>query len=402
MSNLKKTARNVWLRFKKESGHSVAVLRKKVRELKIHSRFKKLLSIFAHFHFFSLGSFSLKEQIFFAKRLAFLTKAGIPLVESLHMILEQTRSRKHVSIIHAITRDVSRGQSLSVSLAKFQNIFGDFAINVIHVGETSGILSDNLEYLADELNNKHILRRKIIGALIYPAVVTTATIGIVVFLMVYLFPKIMPVFGSLNMQLPWSTKAAIFISNFLRQEGLQIFLVLIFLSIISILAFRKIQKIHLGVDLCVLRLPMIGRIIREYNIAHFGRTLGLLLKSGLPLSEALPIAAQTTENRAYRQEMGVLLKVVNRGEKISIRLKKQRRLFPEIFGQIVSVGEKSGNLSDSLIYVSELCAGEVEDFTKNLSNLIEPALMVSMGVLVGFIAISIITPIYAITQNLHA
>jgi len=163
---------------------------------------------------------SSKEQVFFIKRLAFLIRANVPILEGLYMVKDQTSSRRHVRIVSKVIDDISNGQSLAKSLGKFPHIFGDFGINIIKVGEHSGTLSQNLEYLADELKRRQELRRKVMGAFVYPAVVTLATLGITGFLMLYLFPKIMPIFSSLHMELPLSTKIVMAISTFLQHWGL--------------------------------------------------------------------------------------------------------------------------------------------------------------------------------------
>ncbi|PJA34306.1 MAG: hypothetical protein CO184_00270 [Candidatus Zambryskibacteria bacterium CG_4_9_14_3_um_filter_40_16] len=344
---------------------------------------------------------TIKQQTFFAKRLSFLLKAGIPLVESLRMLEEQTFSKKYAKILKLITESVSGGQTLSASLSKFRGMFGSFAINIISVGEMTGILSENLDYLAEELKKKHSLRKKLIGSFIYPALIAVATLGITSFLMIYLFPKLMPVFNSLKVELPISTRTVIWLSDFLRHYGFYLVIVLIFLVIIFIISLNKSKGFHLFIDRTILRIPLVGTIVQYYNLANLSRTLGLLLKGGMTPSEAIPITAKTTNNRVYRREIMALSHTVNRGEKISSHFKNDAKLFPEILGQIVSVGERSGNLPDSLIYLSDLYENEVDDFTKNLSSLIEPVLMIIMGIVVGFIAISIISPIYGITQNLQ-
>lgn len=341
-----------------------------------------------------------KEKTYFIKRLSFLIKAGVPILDSLAMIREQTKNKKHNLILETLIADVSRGQDLSTSLAKFNKIFGDFSVNIISFGESTGMLSENLEYLAEELKKKHALKKKIIGAFIYPLIITLATFFITGFLMVYLFPKIMPVFSSLNITLPWSTKIIIFLSEFIRNY----YLVLIFGSIAlvlgSILTLNKKPTFRLYFDRLILKIPIIGKVIQNYNLANSTRTMGLLLKSGVTLNETLEIATRITGNTAYSEAFQHLTTATSRGELMSTALARKGELFPDTLTQIISVGERSGNLSQSLLYLSELYETEVDDFTKNLSTTIEPVLMIVMGIIVGFIAISIITPIYSITQNL--
>ena len=375
------------------------ILKTKKKALKrFVSKVKKLFSSYKN----SLIYFSTKEQTFLIKRLSFLIKAGIPVLESLNIIREQAGGKKYTRILDTIIEDVSNGQRLSYGLAKYHNIFGDFSINIIDFGETTGLLSENLEYLADELKKREALRRKVIGAFVYPILVTLATFAITVFLMVYLFPKIIPVFSSLHMTLPLSTRAVIFLSNFVRHYGLHLIAGFFLFVIFFIISLKKSQLFRFYFDKYILKIPIIGEVIKHYNLANSTRTMGLLLKSGITVSDALPITVKTSSNLAYKSEFYNISKKVNNGESMSVYLAKRGNFFPSVIYQIVAVGERSGNLSSSLIYLSELYEAEVDDFTKNISSIIEPVLMIGMGILVGFIAISIITPIYSITQNLHA
>ena len=349
----------------------------------------------------SAAKLSGKEQAFFAKRLSFLISAGVPILESLHILRDQTRSRGQLIVINSVISDVSNGQTLSKSFSKFPDMFGLFAVNIIKVGETSGTLSQNLDYLAEELKKRQALRRKVVGALVYPALITVATLGITAFLMLYLFPKIMPVFLSMHMTLPLSTRMVIGVSGFLQHW----WFVLIVLTTLAVMSFgvarRRNERFRAWVDRSMLRLPVLGDMSRLYNIANGTRTLGLLLKSGVTLSSALVITSETSNNVEYRAQWAAMEEMVNKGQKISLQLAKNEHVFPHLFTQMVAVGEKSGNLSDTLVYVSEFYEVEMDELTKNLSTLIEPALMIFMGLLIGVIAISIITPIYGITQNLH-
>lgn len=347
-------------------------------------------------------SFSLKEQTFLFKRLSFLINAGIPLMESLAVLREQSSSRRHARMYDQILSDVESGKSLSKAFVKFPNVFSEFSLSIVKVGEQSGALSQNLSYLADELKKKNILRRKIIGAFIYPALITCATLGITAFLMLYLFPKITPVFVSLHATLPITTRIVMAISLFMQHWGLELLLGLVIFVVVFVVILRKSSVFHLLFDGVCLRIPVVGAVMQYYNLSNACRTLGLLLKSGVKLSEALPITADATPNLIYKRHYVTLGKVVDRGDRLSTYLKKHSAHFPQILSHMVAVGERSGTLSETLLYLAELYDHEVEEFTKNLSTLIEPALMVFMGVLVGFIAVSIITPIYGITQNLHS
>ena len=350
---------------------------------------------------FFAANFSIKEQTFFIKRLAFLIKAEVPIMECLCILRDQGGKKNYVKVLEQIIDDIANGRSLSKSFAKFPRLFNNFAVHIIRVGESTGTLNETLAYLADELKKKRMLKQKLIGAFIYPAIITAAMLGITVFLMVYLFPKIMPIFASMKVDLPLSTRMVIAASGFLGKWWFWCLVAIAVVSSSFALALRKLPRFHFLFDRACLALPVIGGIIQNYNVSNGSRTLGLLLKSGISLSDAIPITAETTENLAYRKEWEDLVAVVHRGENISARLLTRKKFFPDIFSHMIAVGEKSGSLSETFAYLSDLYEGEVEDLTKNISTMIEPALMVVMGLLVGFIAISIITPIYSITQNLH-
>jgi len=342
---------------------------------------------------------SIKEQTLFIKRLSFLIRAGMPILESLRL-LRSSRSKGKTKIFDQIIKDVENGQSLAASMGKFSYIFGDFAINIIRVGESAGILEKNLSYLADELKKKQELRRKVISSLIYPCFIVVATFGIVMLLLTFVFPKVLPVFSSLKVSLPWPTKAVIFFSGIAINYGFYILAGVAAVAVIFWLLSKKSETVKLIIHRLILRLPLIGKMSQSYQLSNFFRTFGLLLKSGVTVSSSVLIVAESVSNLVYKIEFQKLSKNMAKGKKISFELNKKTHLFPEIAVQMISTGEYSGNLSETLLYLAELYENEVEELTKNLSSAIEPALMVFMGLLVGFIAISIIMPIYQITQNL--
>lgn len=305
------------------------------------------------------------------------------------------------TLLETVETDIANGKTLSQSLARFPNIFSEFAIHIIESGEESGMLRENLEHLALELRKKSALQQKIIQAFVYPVIVSLAVIGMTVFLMTYLFPKIIPVFASLRMALPFSTRLLVAVSKNASEYGLIALLIFITLIVGYVVAQRKSDRFRLSIHRTSLRLPVIGSAIRSYNMANLTRTLGILVQSGGTLATALPVAVKTSANRAYRIALTGVTEKVSRGATLSSCIQDTEHLFPTTIVQVVAVGEKSGNLGQSLMYLSELCEDEVDSFTKNLSTLIEPLLMIIMGLIVGFIAVSIITPIYGITQNLH-
>lgn len=344
---------------------------------------------------------SIKDTMLFAKQLSFLVRAGVPILESLRMLARQTRSRAMRTVYSQMIGDIANGQALYVTLGKFPRLFSDFSINIIRIGEMGGALSDNLSYLSEELQKKEALRKKIIGALVYPVFVTLATLGVTGVLTTYIFPKITPIFQSLNAELPLSTRILINVSNFMREYALWVVLGVIVIAVIKVVAYRKIERVRMFADRMYLMTPIIGPIIRSYNLTNICRTMSLLLKSGIPITEAIDITADTTVNRVYRRELHALTAHVMKGDRLVTYIETRAREFPGLFANTVAVGERTGRLSETFMYLAEMYEADVDDVTKNLSNTIEPILMMVMGVIVGFVAVSVITPIYGITQQLQ-
>jgi type IV pilus assembly protein PilC len=344
--------------------------------------------------------FSIKEQVLFAKRLAFLSKAGVSILESVTIIRNQTKSQRKRRILDTVVADIAAGQSLSRSLEQYKQLFGEFTVNIIRIGETAGVLPENLMYLAEELTKKQALQRKVQGALIYPIFITIATFGVTGMLIIFIFPKIMPIFISLNVTLPWTTRMLLSLSEFLSAYG---FLALIGL-VVMVVAFefsrRTVHKVHYVMDWLLLRLPIAGGIARSYNCANFCRTVALNIRSGVTLSESLFITAEVTKNSLYREAYLDFAAHVMKGEKISTTMSKYMKIFPDMLPHMILIGETTGSLSNTLSYLSDLYEAEVEESTRNLSNSIEPILLMTMGIMVGVIAISVIAPIYEVTKSI--
>lgn len=345
--------------------------------------------------------FPIKEQVHFAKRLSFLIGAGVSILDSISLLHSQAKSSSKRHIYERIIEDLRNGLFLSTALKKFERHFGSFAINIIKIGETGGVLTQNLNYLADELRKKEDLRKKVIGSLIYPVFITLATLILSGLLTVFIFPKVMPIFQSLNVELPITTIILLAISNFLSAYGLYLIAGIIIGVILLMLATRYLSTFRYWVHFSTLHLPIFGSLLTYYHMTNFCRTLGLLLKSGINVVEAVEITGATMSNDVYKLQCERLALVVKRGELISTYLTEHSHFFPDFTAHLVAVGEKTGGLSSTLIYLSEMYEAEVADKTRNLSNSIEPILMIFMGLIVGFVAVSVITPIYEVTQHLN-
>lgn len=347
----------------------------------------------------SSSRLSLQNQSLFAKRLSLLSEAGISILESIDILKRQ--SKNHLRrMLEEIRRDVSNGQFLSKSLSKHRRVFGDFAVNIIHVGETSGTLSENLKYLSEEIDKKRKLRGTIIGAFVYPIIIMVAAFGICGFLVLYLFPKLMPIFKNLRISLPVTTRILIWLSSSLTKYGLWLVIVLVLSVVIFIISLRC-RSVRSIFDRVTLKIPISGSIIQYYHLANICRTLGLLLKGNMPVLEAVKITGDTSTSLPYKAELNSLKNSIAKGSNIGKQLEKRPKLFPVILTEMIIIGEKTGNLSETLIYLAGIFEHELNEKTKRLSSVIEPIMMLGMGLIVGFIAISIIAPIYEITQHLQ-
>ena len=342
--------------------------------------------------------FPVREQIIFSKRLAMILRSGVAMREGL-LMLDVGGSRSSTYILSHVIEDVSRGTSLADALAAFEPLVGAFTINIIKVGETSGTLSGNLAYLAEELKKKDALRKKVLGALVYPAIIVIATVGISLVLTVYIFPKISPIFQGFKHQLPLSTRILIALSSFLIHYGIWFLAALIGFGVV-LTFLMKIPRMRHATDHIILMLPIFGMLSRSYNLANFSRTMSLLLNGDVRIVPALEIISKSTANSVYRDDLKRIAAAVRCGKKLSEYLRKHSDHFPHLCTQMIAVGEETGDLAGSLMYVSDMYEEDINELTKNLATLIEPVLMIVMGIIVGFIAISIITPIYGITQDL--
>ncbi len=343
--------------------------------------------------------FNLRDQALFARRLSLLVRAGVPILESLNILKKQARSKSVGRMFDHIIKDVANGRDLSRSLGRFRKVFGEFALNIIKVGETSGTLPENLVYLGTEIDKERELKRKVVGAMIYPILIVIMTFAVTALLTVYLFPKLLPIFQSLKVDLPWTTRLLLWISNFLINYGIFVLVGLVVATIGYFLLLR-LKPVRLVVHKILIRVPLIGSFFQDYQLTSICRTLGLLLKGSMTVLEAIRITGDTTTNLGYREELKAIHRIVGKGGTISTHMERKPKLFPPLVSQMIAIGEKTGNLAETFVYVAEIYEQDLDEKTKRLQTVIEPLLMIFMGLIVGFVAVSIITPIYDITQHL--
>ncbi len=342
---------------------------------------------------------TLKDKMLFARHMEMMTRSGMQVLNALEILKKQTTSKPFINMIDQLIDDVRNGHYLSVGMERYRHVFGDFFINLIRVGESSGTLSENFAYLAAELGKKSELQKKIRGAMAYPFVILFATFGISGILSFFIFPKILPVLRSLNSALPLSTRIFIAISEFMISYGIYVFLAIV-LAVIGFFLAIRVRSIRKTWHKIILATPVVGRLSTDVNIIGISRTLNLLLRGGVKIVQALEITSDTLPNLVYQDELRIISTAVQRGEPMSKSMIANERLFPPTFSQMAAVGENTGKLDETLVFMADFYEGELDNATKTMSNILEPAMLLTMGAIVMFVAISIITPIYSVTQNL--
>lgn len=347
----------------------------------------------------SLRTIKMKDKIVFAGSLSSMLSAGLSLSRALNVIGRQTSSKFFKSIIEAVSGHINQGGTLSQGLALYPNVFPAVFIAMVQAGEESGNLPNALETIREQLAKSYELRRKIVGAMVYPAIIVLAIIAIGILMMVYLVPNLISLFGELKVDLPLSTRILIGVSNLFSNYGLWLGLAVILIIAALIKGYSTDSGRRLFAK-AVMRLPYIGSMVRQYNSAVIMRTLSSLVSSGVSLIKSLEITGQVVANPFYKEAMTESLEQVQKGETLASIFEKQESLYPTLVTEMTAVGEETGNISGMLLKGAIFFEGEVDQATKNLSIIIEPALMIAVGIAVGFFAVSVIGPIYSLSSKL--
>lgn len=343
-----------------------------------------------------LGKVKMIEKVMFAKHLAVMIKAGMAIDTALETLRDNATSVLSKRL-ESVLEEVKKGIRLSDALKKYPKDFDLLFVNMVAVGEQGGTLAKNLNLLASQQKKSYELRSKIKSAAVYPSLIIVAIIGLIVVISVFVLPKILTFFKTLKIDLPATTRLFINISDFMINYWIWIVGVIIFIFI-AIRVMAKIRTTRLMLHLIILRLPIVGNISKHLNLALFARTLGSLLDSGITIDRALQIVAQTLTNDAYKKETTSVYHQILKGGSLAEAMSNQD-YFPSLLANMVRVGENSGNLSEVLDYLADFYELEVDNTTKNLSTMLEPALLIMIGLVVGFVAISIINPIYELTSK---
>jgi type IV pilus assembly protein PilC len=347
------------------------------------------------------SSISLEEQIDFAKNLAVLLRGGVTINEAVDSLAGQAKPGPMKKILYRIKSRLENGVSLNSAINEEEGAFGRIFTSLVKAGELSGSLAENLEFLSVWLERDSSLRKQISGVMLYPKIVLSAVVLLGGGLTVFILPKLVPMFTSLKIELPLITRLVLDLSLFAQKYWLYIILG-IFITWLAIFLIFKIPKMKYFYHKTLIFFPYINKFVVGYQLALFSQLMGTLMKSGIPIDEALQIAYVGTSNLYYKKVLQEIMDRINKGVSLVSSMNEYPELYPTNSMSVLSVGENSGTLEESFFKISDFWTKEIIERTKMLPTIIEPVLLVIIALAVGLIAMSIILPIYKLTGNLNA
>lgn len=339
------------------------------------------------------------EKINFARHLSSMLEAGLPVSRALSVLEKQTKKKVFKDILQAIQAKIREGGTLSAGMEQFPKVFSKMFVAMVRAGEESGNVEEGLRTIAIQLEKNYALKRRVRGAMMYPAVVLVIMIAIGALMLAYIVPTLAGVFEGMDAELPVQTRAIIWASDMMLNNALLVLLLAVIFVGSSVYFLRK----EIGkrfVDFLSIKVPFIKTITKEVNAARTARTLSSLLSSGVDVVPALSITENVLQNSYYKPVLALAQERIQKGEQISKVFIENEHLFPGFVGEMMSVGEETGKISGMLGDVAIFFEDEVDQRTKNISTIIEPILMVFIGVAVGFFAVSMIMPMYSLMEHI--
>lgn len=341
----------------------------------------------------ALGGVSAQDKIFLTRNLHTMLEAGISVDEALITTAEQMGNTLFKAALNDISQKLRAGQTLHQSLALYPKYFSPFYVNMIKVGESSGKLDEALAHLLLQQEQDAMLRTKATSSMIYPIIILCALILMVSLMLVFVIPKVAGILDSFHVQLPWATRFLLFLSHAVTRFGWIIGPVLILLVWLFV-RWTKSPRGKWHWDGFLLRIPRIGKVIQEYNVALFTRSLAALLLSGVGLDQAIELASAVVPNVRFAATAKQGIGFIQKGIPLHEVMKGHPKLYPPLTIRMVEVGEKTGKLTHMLERLASFYEGSVQTNLTNLSSVIEPFLLLTIGLTVGFVAVAVITPIW--------
>ena len=344
------------------------------------------------------GNVRIIQIAVFAKTLALMLRSGVPIGKAL-MVAQETTSGRFKMILNDVIRAVGSGNPFFASVAVYPDVFSPFFISTVKVGEAAGTLSDSLEIVAKELMKTRALVSKIRTALIYPMMIMTASVALGLIMSFFILPKLIPLLTLFSVDMPLPTRVLLWFANTMKNYGIFIIGGVVVLSIgFSILIKQTFVKPF--THSLILKIPILKRMVRAFNVSRFCRTLGTMISSGINIDSALAITADATVNMRYRRVIVTATQRISKGTKLSASIEGNEELFPLLMVRMILTGEESGRLPEIFIYLADFYEEELDDATKAFSAVFEPLLILLIGGVVVFLALAVITPIFKITGSI--
>jgi type IV pilus assembly protein PilC len=350
---------------------------------------------------FSIGKEKVKpdELVVFTRQLSTMIEAGIPILQSLDALEEQISQRYFKSVIASVREDVSIGNSLSAAFGKHPDVFDTLFVSMIRAGEIGGALNTLLDRTASYMEKAVKLKRKVQSAMVYPSVIISMAMLITIVLLVKVVPTFKGIYDSLGQKLPVMTQVLIMISNTLRTSFLWVVAGAVGI-VVLFTKYRKSENGSLQVDRFILKLPVFGPLVQKVALSRFSRTLATLMQSGVPILTALDIVGRSSGNRVIEVTVKNAAVHIQEGESISQPL-IQSGVFPQMVTRMIAVGEKTGKLDVMLTKIADFYEDQVDTAVASLTSMIEPLIVGFLGIVVGFIVISLFLPIITLTSMIH-
>ena len=339
-----------------------------------------------------LSPIKIKDLVIFSRQFSVMISASVTVSEALSILVDQTNNLALKNMVSEIAFEVDSGSFLSDALAKRPKVFSDFFVNIVKSGESSGKLDEVLNYLADEMEKSYDMSAKIKGAMIYPVFILVALVGVAIVLMIYVIPNLTSMLTESGVKLPLATRVVIAASNFMRS-----YILLIILFVIGVVFLVRLYlKTYSGkrnIDIFKLKMPIFGRLFQYIYLMRFTRSLSTLLKGGVTITRSLEITAEVVGNTIYREMILETLEAINDGNPLASVMEKNTYV-PSMVPQMIAVGEKTGKIDTVLDRITGFYTRESSNMLDNLSKLMEPLIMVIMGIGVGIMVAAVIMPMY--------
>lgn len=346
------------------------------------------------------GRVKRKDMVIFTRQMSILLEARIPLTDILRTLYNQTTQPRLKEAVYQISQDVDAGLALSQALERQKPIFSEFFVSMVRSAEVTGNLEKVVGFMADYMEKELILVNKARSAMIYPAIIIILFVVVAFIMLAVVFPQIGPVFEQAGVELPWFTKLLIVAGNFISKWWLAlVFMAIVILTIIA--EYLGTEEGRAFLDDMKVRTPLVKKVFMPLTLVRLSNTTSMLLKGGIPMAQALEIVSQTIDNVLYRDLLKEISQSVREGERLATAVSRYPKYFPPLVSQMIAVGETTGQVDQIFTRISDFYTRESDSVVGNLVELIQPVLMVGIGILVGVLFASILLPLYQLTSSIR-